>query len=99
MIMIGVTCEKCCSHLLDSGDKCVHCGHPYNEFVLKMVRHHQAAKELLVARAKQNNPTEEEMMRDIKQLGCVTTKLAETQKRIGGDIPEELIERGFQVLE
>lgn len=29
MKMIGIVCNGCRQTLLDSGDKCIHCGHPF----------------------------------------------------------------------
>ena len=96
MIIIGVLCDKCRKDILDCGDKCVRCGHPYNEFQLKMVKEHQAAKMALVERTKNKNLGEEEMLREINALGKVTTELGSISDRFGGDcMPAEIIERKF----
>lgn len=98
MIMIGVPCEGCGGHLLDSGTKCVHCGHPYSEFILGMVREHQAAKELMVGRMKDRNPSEEQILDDIRSLGAATTAIGHGHSRFGEHVPAEYFERYFEVL-
>ncbi|MBI4132960.1 MAG: hypothetical protein HY473_02655 [Candidatus Sungbacteria bacterium] len=98
MIMIGVPCEGCGGHLLDSGTKCVHCGHPYSEFILTMVRKHQAAKEQMIGRMQGRNPTEEQILADIHTLGAATTAIGRGHHRFGEHVPAEYIERYFDVL-
>lgn len=101
MIMIGVTCENCGKDLLDSGDKCCHCGHPYNDVVLNMVQGHQKAKEAMWAKAKTDGDfSKERMFADVKILAEATQKLAEIRGSLdeGGHLEPtpDTIERMFQ---
>jgi hypothetical protein len=81
MIMIGVSCEKCGSDLLDCGNKCVHCGHPYSDFVLKMAESHKKAAMVMVDKMKSDGDfSEERMLGDIEKLAKISTGLAEAKK-------------------
>lgn len=98
MIMIGILCEGCSGHLLDSGTRCHRCGHPYSEFALQVVRHHQAAADAIVARVRGRNLTEEEIDADVRALSAATTAIGCGRHRFGAHVPAEYIERHFEAL-
>jgi len=98
LFMEGIECKFCGHEVNDSDIVCHACRYPYGSFENKVAKFHRVANDIYIEWCVLNWPKVQGVINHFERLSEITRKLVATRKKLGGDLPEEFIEREFQVL-